>query len=113
MDESKNPAELVTEPEACLRVWAQYFKELLNQTSTVAPDISASLRDQEEVREEYDGDYTIDEVRSALNLMKDRRATGVSGVPIEVFKNLEDQNLGAVRDRVNAIWQSGMVPQQL
>ena len=95
-----------------MMVWMEYFKELLNQKSVVGETVELSLRPQMKLQMAMDCAFTMSELELGLKQMSIRKATGVSGVPIEpILWGTNAQSKKVVLAIYNVIWHTGKVPQ--
>ncbi len=82
----KNRQELLVEKEVAGH-WKEYFEELLNVGEEMEENIELRDRDQDEDEPvEVEEEITVEEVKQALNLMKNSKASGDDVVPVELMK---------------------------
>ncbi|XP_073817543.1 uncharacterized protein [Musca autumnalis] len=90
---------LVTDTDSVLRIWKEHFSNLL---------VSNSSEDDE------DGMGCIppgqDEVKTAINRLKNNKAAGADGLPAELFKTGGDALIRCMHQLVSTIWQEERVP---
>ena len=104
--------QLIVEEVEIMRVWSQYFKQLLNQPSAVGVEVESTLRAQEVEQTEYDDPITIGELEEAIKQLKLRKATGISGIPIEPIKFGAEAIMNvSLLELFQEIWKTGVVPQ--
>ena len=72
--------KLVTDKEEVLRVWEEYFKDLLNQGVGRELELPSAVRGRVEVK-----DITYLEVKAAIGKMKRGKAVGVDEVRVEML----------------------------
>ena len=71
---------LVTEKEAVLRVWEEYFKDLLNQGAGCELELPSAVLGQVEIQ-----NISSVELKAALSKMKRGKAVGVDEVRVEML----------------------------
>ncbi|GFN80868.1 endonuclease-reverse transcriptase [Plakobranchus ocellatus] len=54
-----------------------------------------------------------EEVEHALSLMKQVKATGLDGIPVEVIKALEDLGISETTKLMNSIYKTGEIPEDM
>ena len=67
---------LVTEKEKIMKVWTDYFKQLLNQQSVVGSEVEKTLREQEEEQTKYDETLTMEELVYAIKKIEIKESNG-------------------------------------
>ena len=72
---------LLIEPESVAGRWKEYFDRLLNEENGNEIEVSGIVSGPVE-------DIVRGEVEVAVKKMKNRRATGASGVAVEIFKGM-------------------------
>ncbi|XP_073814500.1 uncharacterized protein [Musca autumnalis] len=98
---------LVTDTDSVLRIWKEHFSKLL---------VSDSSEDGEDTTDPIpdDGIECIppsqDEVRTAINRLKNNKAAGADGLPAELFKTGGDTLIRCMHQLVSTIWQEERVP---
>ena len=105
--------KLIVEETEIMRVWSQYFKQLLNQRSEVGVDVESTLRVQEVEQTEYDEPLKMEELEKAIEQLKVKKATGFSEIPIEPIKYGAEETMKLELLKLfQEIWRTGVVPQQ-
>ena len=84
--------------------WAEYIEELFEDERGERPVI----------KKELDGPPILkEEVEDAIKKMKFGKATGPDNIPIEVIVTLEDIGVEVTTKLLNAIYDSGVIPEDL
>ena len=87
---------------------------LLNQESTVHPDIDARLPKQQHERSALDFVFTMEEMMQSFEAMDTHKSPGADDIPIEVEKFTKPSNYrSALLDFYNDFLEKGYVPGQL
>jgi len=89
----------------------QYFKTLLN----VPENMSSEGRDedwtQEDVPAENEDDYiSWEEVKRAVDHMRNNKSPGYDGLPAEIFKKGGDAMITWMQGIFNTAWKEGRIP---
>ncbi|PZC74908.1 hypothetical protein B5X24_HaOG207038 [Helicoverpa armigera] len=103
----KDPdGNLLCEDLAVKERWRSYFHELLNKQhrEVQPPDLPPN--------QGLVPPITPDEVQLALRRMKNRKAVGADGVPIEVWKAMGPRGVGILTNLFNRVWDTGRIPNQ-
>lgn len=61
---------------------------------------------------ELDQDFTAVEIRQVLFSLNSKSAPGPDGVTKKMLKNLHDESIDFLTERINEVWRSGHVPTQ-
>ncbi|XP_073830573.1 uncharacterized protein [Musca autumnalis] len=98
---------LVTDTHSALKIWKEHFSKLLvSNSSEVDEDTTDPIPD--------DGIECIppgqDEVKTAINGLKNNKAAGAYGLPAELFKTGGDTMIRCMHVLVSSIWQEERVP---
>ena len=112
--EGVQDGDIVEGEEASVPIWREYLKCLLNQQTETQLDravFSESLREQGPVMNELDREYDIGELECAIKQGKNNKATGASGIPIEVMKAFDETNTQGLLEELKLILNTGEVPQ--
>ena len=72
--------KLVTDRKDALKVWKEYFKELLNQRENIELELPSAVEGQVKLGEIGDAD-----VERAMKKIKRGRATGIDEVRVEML----------------------------
>ena len=103
---------LLKSNEAILQCWKEHFQSLLNHPRTVDDDIIARLP-QYPIKPELDLPPSIADVLKAVNRMKNNRASGPDGIPLEAFKHGGPQLTSKLHQLCLTIWTEEIVPKDL
>ncbi|XP_073848775.1 uncharacterized protein [Musca autumnalis] len=97
---------LVTDTDSVLRIWKEHFSNLLVSNSSEDDDTTGPIPE--------DGIECIppgqDEVRTAINRLKNNKAAGADGLPAELFKTGGDALIRCMHQLVSTIWQEERIP---
>ena len=66
---------------------------------------------QRDVKMELDEPPRCAEVKNVIVQIKSRKASGIDGIPAEVYKEGGDVLLNKLTDLLSACWEKGTVPQ--
>ena len=102
---------LLKDNDMILKRWAGYYTQLLNNSNPTDPGVLDELPWLPPV-EEMDHVPTIQEVRDAVESLKNGKAPGPDGIPAEVFKCGGEDLLNCLTALFQKCWYSGEVPQQ-
>ena len=94
---------LLVEPSSVAERWKQYFSRLLNEESDHQIEVCNPVCGPIE-------DITRGEVEGAISKMKDKRATGPSGVAAEMFKGMGKVGVDEVTEALRKIAIEGRIP---
>ena len=99
-DENGN---LLVEPSSVAERWKQYFDRLLNEENEHHIEVCDPVSGPVE-------DITREETEAAIGKMKEKRATGPSGVAAEMFKGMEKVGVDQVTEALRKIASEGRIP---
>uniref|UniRef100_H3AD39 Reverse transcriptase domain-containing protein n=1 Tax=Latimeria chalumnae TaxID=7897 RepID=H3AD39_LATCH len=103
---------LLVEPEEVDERWREYFCELLNMDNgeeTSDTDLESSDTDLEF----SDTDLQVEEeVISATKAMRNGKAAGIDGIPVEVFKNGGLAMMSWIQRVFQVVWDMGRMPKE-
>ena len=94
---------LLIEPDAVASRWKEYFSRLLNEENENQIEMSNIVSGPIE-------DIKREEVEVAVSKMKNRRATGPSGVAVEMFKGMEEVGIDEMTEALRSIERNGRMP---
>lgn len=113
------PVSAVKDKEGVLRTeqsekmarWAEHFRELLNRDDPVDPVTLEEVDEGEEIEDIGTGDWTVDEVKSALKSVKSGKAAGIDEISPELLKADLDGTAGRLCAVYNSLWNEERWPQ--
>ena len=77
--------------EERIHLWKQHFGYLLGNSPKVTPEpITKMISDQLDIKE---GQFTQEELKIVLRIIKNRKAVGLDEIPQEVWKTREFNNM--------------------
>ena len=94
---------LLIEPGAVASRWKEYFSRLLNEENENQIEVSDIISGPIE-------DIKREEVEVAMRKMKNRRATGPSGVAVEMFKGMGEIGIDEMTEALRNIERGGGMP---
>ena len=107
---SEDGKSLLSDKASIMRRWNEYFKDLLNRTSTVSDESLNQVR-CDPVQEHLANPLLLQEVLVAIKAMKSNKAPGPDGIPAEVWKSSEPL-AEQLYKLLSSIWETEEVPQQ-
>jgi hypothetical protein len=92
-----------TEERECKERWREYTEELYRKDENMKEDFEA---------EEYEREPDIleSEVRKAMREVSNQKAPGVDGIPIELWKEGEEEGVQVLKALCQSIWRTGVWP---
>uniref|UniRef100_A0A1I8NJJ8 Uncharacterized protein n=1 Tax=Musca domestica TaxID=7370 RepID=A0A1I8NJJ8_MUSDO len=97
---------LVTDTDSVLRIWKEHFAKLLVSNNGEEEDTPEPIRD--------DGIECIppsqEEVRIAVNRLKNNKAAGADGLPAELFKTGGQKLIRSMHQLIRTIWLKECMP---
>ena len=57
-------------------------------------------------------EITLEELRETIKKFKRRKATGPDEIPMEAFKEMDDENLQKIVDLLNEWWENENIPEE-
>ena len=105
--------KLLTEENQVLKRWKEYMEKLYRAKEK--PE-QIKIENESEVSEEgKGGNVLLTEIKAALKDMKNGKAAGIDGIPVELIKCLEEdteeEGMRILRDLCNEIYESGVWPE--
>ena len=103
-----NCRRLITESKEVLRIWAAYYKELLNgKVASSCIELPSSVRREVEVEE-----IGQEEVESAMHKKKKGKATGADEVRVEMNEMAGEVGVKWIGRQLNVCMQDGRIPKE-
>lgn len=103
----KDERGIVIQKESDILIrWKEYFEKLLNVEN------ERFIRDDGEPNEQLVGEVTRQEVEGALKKMKNGKATGPDGIPVEVWKVLEGEGVDMLHQLIRKIMEKEVIPEK-
>ena len=99
--------QIVTDDDKVMKVWEQYFKNLLNDEVSW----NRSSLDSSDSNNNKCEPVTIEEVREAMNKMKWKKAAGPTGVSVEILKAAGLEGIEWITEVCNAVIRDGRIPE--
>lgn len=99
---TNNEGKVITNKQEVKQMWEAYIKQLFHDNRSNKPII------------EGESGLTIleDEVKTAVKNAKDQKAVGPDGIPTEIIKLFEGENVKWLMAIFNKIYESGLIPQE-
>ncbi|XP_076061222.1 uncharacterized protein LOC143037003 [Oratosquilla oratoria] len=117
---NEDGTELLTEPEEISQRWGEYFDKLLNVEEEeggndyveVINNVEMNYGDHDDGDDEREvtEDVTNEVILMAIRKMKNGKAVGEDGLPVEVFKTLEEVGVEWLARAFNTAWNQGKIP---
>jgi hypothetical protein len=101
--------KMLTDINDCLCRWTEHFDSVLNQDSKANMKKIESM-EQEEEQKWMNDNPTIEEVRFAVNKMKNGKAAGMDGIVPELLKFGDDSMINILHKLFIHVWKVGSVP---
>ena len=95
---------MLMEKDEILNRWSEYAEDLFKDDRDTKPEIKKNIEGPSILKEE---------VKAAINKMKKGKATGPDNIPIEIIVALEDLGIDLTTKLINAIYDSGTIPEDL
>ena len=90
--------------------WKEHYSSILNMDSDVDPN-AISVIPQYQANHHMDREITSDEIKEAINALKNNKSPGADSIPAEIYKLLNNTLIEHLRALYNLIWETGNVPQ--
>lgn len=90
--------------------WKEHYSTILNMESNVDPSVLNRIP-QYEPNQSLDREISAEEIKLAINSLKNNKAPGSDNIPAEVYKALGDVAIEPLKLAFNLIWATGKVPQ--
>jgi hypothetical protein len=101
---------LLTKDEDIKNKWWEYFDKLFNEDSG-SPSIELDIS-SDDLNRQFMRRIQESEVKDALKRMKRGKAMGLNGIPIEVWRTLEDVAIVWLIKLFNIIFRSNKMPDE-
>ena len=95
---------MLMDKEEILNRWSEYVEDLYSDNRGAKPEIKKNIEGPCILKEE---------VQRALKKMKSGKATGPDNIPVEIITVLEDLGIDMTTKLLNAIYDSGTIPEDL
>lgn len=82
---------LLTRPEAISNQWRRYFQGLQKAGELVANENSQQIQD--EIIRNHEEDINVKEVRETMEKIRNGKASGEDGLPVEIIKVLGENGI--------------------
>ena len=101
--------KLITDWKDVLKVWKEYFKELLNQRENSELELPGAVEGQVKLGEIWDAEV---ERERAMKKVKRCRATGIDEVRVEMLVMAERVGVRWTRRLLNSCMREGTIPEE-
>lgn len=96
--------KIITDTAEKLKIWKNYIEELFEDHRQ---------KDYLEPTDRDEGpEITKEEILYALNTLKSRKAIGPDGLPSEILKLVEEEQVSVLVDLFNSIYKTGIIPRE-
>ena len=103
---------MLTDKEAIIQHWSEYFKGLFSDRHTVQESSLAKIS-KADVKLELDHPPTHEEIRKATMQLKAGKSSDIDGIPAEVYQYRGEAVLDKLQDLFTNCWEKGTLPQDL
>jgi len=90
--------------------WREYFEGMLNCPEPTVQFEASNMLHESEVLDIDTEAITEDEVRKAIQVLKNGKVTGNDGIKAEMIKYGGDAAIGQLTKLCNDIWTTGRIP---
>uniref|UniRef100_A0A183TB02 Reverse transcriptase domain-containing protein n=1 Tax=Schistocephalus solidus TaxID=70667 RepID=A0A183TB02_SCHSO len=101
---------LLTEKTQILTRWAEHFKSVLNQPSTIS-DAAIDRLPEVEINANLDLPPSLQETMRAVQQLSSRKAPCADTIPAEIYKHGGPQLMNRLTVLFQEMWHQGQVPQ--
>ena len=109
---SSDGQDLLTDNTSILARWSEHFQTLFSANHTVQ-DTAIDRVPQLPPIQELDEPPTLKELTEAIDQLKSRKAAGVAGIPLEIWKHGGAALHVKLYDLLVCCWEQGKLPQDL
>ncbi|XP_070387864.1 uncharacterized protein [Dermacentor albipictus] len=88
------------------------FAEEIVQTHLARPEGQSHPEYCGAPNEELDADFSVQEIRTVLQLLKTNSAPGPDRITNKILRNLNDDAIQKLCEYINACWKEGQIPQE-
>ena len=99
---------LLSSGEEKLARWAEHFSEVLNRPEPATP---AQPEDPVSTLPINTDDFSEEEVRKAIQMLKNNKSPGMDGITSEMLKVGGEETVQWMCQLCNQVWNSGVVPE--
>ncbi|XP_075543923.1 uncharacterized protein LOC142578420 [Dermacentor variabilis] len=89
------------------------FAEEIVQTHLARPEGQSHPEYCGAPNEELDADFSVQEIRTVLQLLKTNSAPGPDRITNKILRNLNDDAIEKLCEYINACWKEGQIPQEV
>ena len=111
LSDTNDNTTLLTENRDLLSRWTQHFRMLLNETPNIDPMVLESIIEHSPTQQWMDAVPEVDEIREAVEMLRDGKSPGSDGIHPEIIKNGGSKLLCALHEIVQEAWRTAEVPQ--
>ena len=108
---SADGTSLLTDKEAILKRWAEYFDGVLNRPSSIS-DKAINRLPQVECNPLLDELPTVSETVKAIKLLSSGKASGSNAIPAEIYKAGGPPVAEKLTELFHIIWRKEAIPQE-
>jgi hypothetical protein len=103
--------KLLTEPQEVMNRWKEYTEELYCRDSKPKME-ELDVENEEDVEEDGMGPTLLEsEIKEAIRAMKCGKAVGVDGIPAELLKMLDDEQIRSLEKLCQDMYEKGSWPE--
>ncbi|KAJ0183487.1 hypothetical protein K1T71_001463 [Dendrolimus kikuchii] len=109
---NRDKSRQLTDHNEVLNRWSEHFSDILNPPSHGVDLAYIDSLEALPISSELDKEPTFEEFVSAVNKLKNGKATGLDTLPAELYKYGGECVQKSLFELITRIWQSGVVPQE-